>query len=243
MGAWQNSTYIALGDVSRVAAAISALFGEEGMRPVARPAPRQPPRYDPMQYADALENNLWGVAVFPGAAGWTVIKTAPFELLAERAPGASAMRLAALGRRLGAGGCQVNLYDSSALILVEMDRAGHCALSGHHPAGGLTFRGHDIAEDCLDVRFDALPLQHLVGQCTHDAYGGPLLDNGELVDRLARTLAGANAACCDNRTMVDCLIPHRPLPVPGAVELYFAWPPGDRSDLLGEIFAHDLLRT
>ena len=243
MGRWQNTTYVACGDVSRVADTLVALCRDEGMGPVARPALRQPPRYDPMQYADALENNLWGAAVFPGAPGWTVVKTAPFELLAERAPGAGGMRLAALGNRLGAGGCQVNLYDSSALILLEMDRCGGCVLSGHHPAGGLTFRDEEIAEDRVEVRFDSLPLRHLIGQCTHDAYGGPLLDNDELVDRLAQTLAGANAAWCDNRIMVDCLMPHRPLPIPGGTELYFAWPPGDRSDLLGEIFAQDLLRT
>jgi hypothetical protein len=29
---------------------------------------------------------LWAIAVFPGAPGWTVVKTAPFELLAETSP-------------------------------------------------------------------------------------------------------------------------------------------------------------
>src|ERR1700747_1310135 len=104
MGKWENTTYIEQGDAQRVAGAIIALLREEGMQQVARPAPRQPERFDAMQYAGAMENNLWGVAVFPGSAGWTVIKTAPLELLGERVPGTSRMRMVELAGRLGAAG-------------------------------------------------------------------------------------------------------------------------------------------
>jgi hypothetical protein len=93
MGYWENTTYLAHADASAVAAAIAELFAQEGMAQVARPAERNYVLYDPMQYATALQNNLWGVAVFPGSDGWTVIKTAPLELLGERAPGKNRMRL------------------------------------------------------------------------------------------------------------------------------------------------------
>ncbi len=66
MGDWENTTYIKLGDASQVADCLAALFAEEGMRQIGRPAPRIPTRYDPMQYGRATENNYWGVAVFPG---------------------------------------------------------------------------------------------------------------------------------------------------------------------------------
>jgi hypothetical protein len=58
MGYWQNTTYLEHGNPAAVADAMEALFLEEGMPRMARAAPREPARFDPMQYAQALENNL-----------------------------------------------------------------------------------------------------------------------------------------------------------------------------------------
>jgi len=80
----------------RLSDAIVALIAEEGMKRIARPGRRAPAPDEPTQYARALQNNLWGVAVIPGNGGWTVIKTAPLELFCERAPGWSRMRLVEL---------------------------------------------------------------------------------------------------------------------------------------------------
>jgi hypothetical protein len=233
MGNWENTTYIEHGDASQVAECLAALFAGEGMQQIARPAPREPLRYDPMQYRNAVENNLWGIAVFPGSPGWTVIKTAPFELLGERAAQAGRMRLAELAARLDVAGFQVNLYDSSALVLVEADRHGRCLLSGFKPVSDtrdpLRFHEEQITEDRIDVRFELLPFQTLVEECSSERYGGGLLlDDDELVARLARKLGGANAGWCSNSTCVEALIPHRPLIALGGIELYFEWPARDR---------------
>ena len=232
MGHWENTTYIEQGNAQRVAGAIVALLREEGMQQVARPAPRQPERFDPMQYAGAMENNLWGVAVFPGSAGWTVVKTAPLELLGERAPGANRMRMVELAGRLEAAGCQINLYDSSSVVLIEVNRQGRYLLSGYCMLSDnpdpLSFHGEKISEDRVDVRFELLPLQQLVEESIRDPGNGAWCDDDEFVMRLANTLGGDNAASCDNITSAQLLLGHLPLTMPGGIDLYFEWPARDR---------------
>src|SRR5689334_20141178 len=135
MGYWENTTYLRHGQASAVADAIAALLAREGMQRVARPSQRAPGQLDPMQYGRALQNNLWGVAVIPGKgapgnSAWSIVKTAPLELLGERAAGADRMRLMALAERLGVYGFQINVYDGSEAVLVETDGQGRCLLSG-----------------------------------------------------------------------------------------------------------------
>jgi hypothetical protein len=232
MGSWENTTYVRHDDVQGVADAIVGLFASEGMKGIARPAPRTPKRFDPMQYAAALENNLWGVALFPGSPGWTVIKTAPLEVLGERAPRAACMRLGDLATRLRTEACQVNLFDSTSLVLVEADRLGRCRSSGYcvrsDNPNPLRFNGEEIAEDRIEVRFDLLPLQSLVDACTRRGDTGMWLDNDKLASRLAQTLAGDRAAACDNLTSVNFLLSHLPLEIAGGIDLYFEWPTRDR---------------
>lgn len=234
MGDWQNTSYLGEGNPRRIADAMMELFATEGMRLVARPSSREPQGFDPMQYAGALDNNLWGVAIFPGADGWSVVKTAPLELLGERAPGAARMRLLELTTHLAISAVQVNLYDSTALVLIETDAKGGYALSGYGPGSArhpdaLGFHGEQLSEERVDVRFEFLPLQHLVEQSFRDGYGGPSLDNGALVQRLAESLGGDNAVWCDNITSVDLLLRHRLLLMRDGIDLYFEWPPHDRS--------------
>src|SRR4030095_11031837 len=130
MGWWANTTYINTDDCSQVAKVMTELFAEEGMRHIPRPGRPLFEPYPVMQYGTGLENNLWGVAVFPGSSGWTIIKTAPLDLLAERAPGASRMRLVDLCKRLATPGFQFNVYDSSDAVLAEVDAEGRLAISG-----------------------------------------------------------------------------------------------------------------
>jgi|SRR5580704_10960309 hypothetical protein len=243
MGKWENTTYLKHGDASLVAAAIVELFAEEGMVQVERPSQRATFAHEPMQYGTALENNRWGVAVFPGAPGWTIVKTAPLELLGERAPTARRMRLVELTDRLKCGAFQINLYDSSSgLILIEADGCGRYLLSGNGYGGRrqnpdpLIFFGEQLAEDRVDVRFELLPLQTHVEAHTLDWYlGHRLIDNDAFTDDLAKTLGGDSASWCDNDTAVDVLVCHKPLPMACGIERFFDWPPGDRPE--------ELLRT
>jgi hypothetical protein len=117
MGYWENTTYVNHGSAPEVAEALTALFAREGMEQFDPPN-RVRRGIEPMQYEGALQNDVWGVAAFPGAPGWTVVKTAPLELLAERREGADRMRLAARLAGANAESCD-NLV--SVLTLVQHD--------------------------------------------------------------------------------------------------------------------------
>lgn len=84
MGLWHNTTYIHDGASQQIADAIAILLQEEGVRRVTAPPP------SPLEKlgTDPVQAHVWGVAIFPGAPGWTVVKTTPLELLGTRAPGA-----------------------------------------------------------------------------------------------------------------------------------------------------------
>jgi len=213
MGYWTNTTYLNHPRHEAVAAELARLIEVEGRRRVARPPERIPERYDPMQYKGAEENALWGIAVFPGTGGWSVIKTAPLELLGERAKGKQRMRLAELCSALGCAGFQYNVYDSSAAVLVEVDSAGTVLVSGipygiEDEPDRITFHGEpwDVLER-FEVRFEILPLE-----------AGPDFD--AMAERLAQELGGPNSAFCDNLTSVVTLKRHLPLAAAGGIELY-----------------------
>src|SRR4051812_13551422 len=104
MGYWENTAYVAHGSVDDVAAALVQVITREGMDVIPRPPRRKPAAYDSLQYKGGAANALWALAVFPGNTGWTVIKTAPFELLAETAPGGRRMRFVDVCNILNAPG-------------------------------------------------------------------------------------------------------------------------------------------
>ncbi len=185
-----------------------------------------------MQYAKGLYN-LWGVAVFPGSSQWVVIKTAPLELLGERAPGATRMRLVELAARLGAVGFQINVYDGSEAVMVETDGRGACLLSGFtgygdDPDNPLDFHGEPLSEDRLELRFELLPLQLHVDASHYQ--GSDLIDYPALAQTLSAVLGNLNTKWCDNETSVDILTCHKPLPIKDGIDLYFKLPEGSAPD-------------
>src|SRR6516162_8501741 len=110
MGNWTNTAYIHA-DSPSVGNSVIHLFEAEGMRLIPRPVQRERLWYEPMQYQTGARNNLWGVAVFPGAQGWTVIKSAPLELFAEFSTREQRPRLASLCDALKTPGLMLNVYD------------------------------------------------------------------------------------------------------------------------------------
>lgn len=235
MGYWTNSTYIRTGITDAVIGALIALFDSEGMHLISRPPERERAPDEPMQYAEASKNNLWAVAVFPCAPGWTVIKTAPLSLLGDRAPGAAQVRLVDLCGRLSAPGFHVTAYDSCAGVLAESDGEGNLHLSGYgaDEDAPLEFYGECISEDHLDLHFDVLPLQHVIDAHTtvHGSY--LMIDRQGMAEALAELLGGENARFCDNLVSVDTLIRHKPLLSAGGWDLYFERSPKDRCESAG----------
>lgn len=218
MGYWVNTTYINHGNVAAVSEALTAMFHKEGMIAVAPPTQRAPVAGEPMQYDGALNNDLWGVAVFPGAESWTVIQTAPLELLAEQSPTTSRMRLADLCVALSASAIQLNVYDSTGNVLVEVSPAGRIAVSGFNMEGDaedpFAWNGQRLSEDLLEAQFQLHPFQHLI----EDAMLGD-----DKAEALRQSFGGANARYCDNVVSVKTLIRHEPFDAPGGSALYFKW--------------------
>jgi hypothetical protein len=236
MGYSENTNYINCGDTQRVANQLTKLLQNEGMRLIPRPRQRERLWYEPMQYNSAFENNIWGLAVFPGDADWTVIKTAPLELLGERASGKKMMRLVELCSTLQSPGFQINLYDSCQMILVETNGLGEYRLSGFgrgdtHNPDPLQFYGECLAEDRIEVRFELLPLQKYIEDSRHAKLPhGISLDGESLIHNFSHHFGGANKDFCNNSTSIDTLISCKPFAAKSGIQLYFIWPPNDRPE-------------
>jgi hypothetical protein len=158
----ERTVYIESADTSRIAEQIVQLFGHEGMLPVPRPSPRRS-AYHAAMLLDGAQHNTWGVAVFPGASGWSVIKTAPLNLLAEKSPRSGHMRLLDLCSALNAPGFLLDVYDAgNGRVLAETDGQGRISLSGRS--------WHD---DDIDDADDLLP-SNLSESKINDFYGTPI---------------------------------------------------------------------
>lgn len=215
MALWENTVYLACDARERVAQALTALFGAEGMQPSPPPAPRERQAVEPMQYAGALDNDLWALALFPGAPGWSVLKSAPLDLLVERAADAQQMRLAALCARLNCIALHFACYDGD-IMLTEVARNGEVLLSGIHTPGSdpLCRHGETVAEANYRAGVRRLSLPRPVDFAAGAERASAAL--GEM-------LGGPNAAARDNLVCVQTLIEHQSLTASGAQALYFRW--------------------
>ncbi len=148
MGLWENTTFVALGDYVRVADAIAKIVVDEGRLAVA-PAPRASAQYDDMQYKE--DPARWGFAVFPGAPGWTVVKTASLEILLY----GSEPKLKKVAQALGCPAFQINAYDGDSILLFECDAAGSIEVSGYCSQEIARHRREDeaLTEESARARF------------------------------------------------------------------------------------------
>lgn len=190
-----------------------------------------------MQYGLGDEVQRWGLAGFHGAPGWTVLRTAPFELLMQGTP----PLLARLSSRLGVPAFQYNIYDTTSEFLMEVDAGGRVELSG--------FVGHDVTRywnseppmERMTTRFriiepsavaawaeSAMPEARVTGHewRVHPSHivrrlaqaGSAFLPTEECVEPALKTVfGGPNARHCDNLFLVETLVPHAPMPVEGFV--------------------------
>lgn len=215
MALWENTVYLACGAGERIVQALVEVCAQEGMQPIPSPAPRQRQAIEPMQYAGALDNDLWALALFPGAPGWSVLKSAPLDLLVERAAGAPRMRLAQLCATLDCAALHFGCYDGD-IMLTEVAADGSALLSGIHTPGSdpLVRYGESIEEANYRPALRRLSLARPV-----DFEAGA----EEASAALGELLGGPNAAARDNLVCVQTLIEHRALAVPEARALYLRW--------------------
>jgi hypothetical protein len=151
MGTWLNVAFIQSADTQRVEKELASLLTERG-RQLTTPKQRTPKSSDPMQYGIGDEVQRWGVAGFQGTPGWTVLRTAPFELLMQGKP----PLLARLAARMRVPAFQYNIYDSTSNFLMEVDEEGHVELSGFVGQDVTRYWGGEPPEDRLHVRFHTI---------------------------------------------------------------------------------------
>jgi len=116
---------VQVGDLARVEERIARL-GHGARKAQGSAVRRDLPARDTMQYGLGDEVKRWGIAGFPGAPGWTVVRTAPFELLLQ----GEQPLISQLAVRLRTTAFQYNLYDSTSQFLYEADEAGRIEKSG-----------------------------------------------------------------------------------------------------------------
>ena len=242
MGSWSNASYVNHGDLDAVERALTEMFAAEGMQPIPRPPENKEHEFhSPMQYRRAAENDLWAVALLPGREGWTIIRTAPFNLLCERAAGANRIRLASLTASLGCQALVYNLHDSTEGLLIEALPTGEYALSGFipnpEPRGASMdyydepYGGDDNCQEyfrLLDAHDIARPEasdgnRRVIQAMANNPY--PSIqqwpDHEEITLAIADALGGPNAEEGDNRIMVNVLIQNKPMDIPGGRSLYY----------------------
>lgn len=223
MGYWENTTYLHTADCDAVLYALDRLLTAEGMNKTRAPYRRRPREFEPMTHNDAMHNNLWGIAVFPGsevdgAGGWCIVKTAPYELLAERAPDTTRPRVVRLAASMGLEAVQLHIYDSKDAILLET-KAGKYRVTGSSGTEGGTFHDEEIASSELGFEIVKGHERLLYEQ-----------DHRRIARGFAREFGGHNAAFAENTTSAVALPMGQRIPAPGARVVYYEWPTGDRDE-------------
>lgn len=203
------------GKVDAVASALEQTLRDDGRTLVSAPPPRRPPHGDPMQYGDGESAPLWGIAVIPGTDGWVIVKTAPFSLLCERTADEHVPRIAKLAKLLRTEAFQLNVYDGTAIVLLEADAHGHARASGFAYPDPKRWHGFTMVDGA-----PAFGLLEGVPKKARD--GVSLLSSVDALEAVCTALAGENVCAADNVLNVDVLIPHAPLVIHGARVLYFA---------------------
>ena len=190
MGTWLNVAFIQCADIARVERELSRLMVEVGRR-LTSPKPRTPELYDRMQYGLGDEVQRWGLAGFHGAPGWTVLRTAPFELLMQGTP----PLLARLSSRLGVPAFQYNIYDSTPEFLMEVDAGGRVELSGFVGQDVTRYWNSEPPMERVQIRFriidpsaasawaeSAMPEARVTGWLYPDSARPPMTDFDKLLE-------------------------------------------------------------
>ncbi len=210
MGWWNHTAFVASPDVAAVERALAAVFARDGMYvsdasldDATRAALRE----------ETSAGAVWAVAVFPGARGWCVLKTAPLEVLAE--PSAdSGPRIAALCRELGCDGFAYNAYDGDSHVLIEASAAGSCEVSGYcGPSPGRFHGGPDALDpDGMTLRFGLVDPRPAVAQAAEAGeVRGVLAGALPTAPAIARVLAARRAAIVRWVSQVGGSVEERPV--------------------------------
>ena len=128
---WNYTDCIRSDNLDAIQRAIIHLLSEEGYRYLPNPPqPLSPKLLKKFAYPWQTLPNLAIVGLFVGAKGWTIVKTAPMELLCRRVRGATRLRLSELAIQLGCDAFHYSAYSGFEGILLEADANGNTFISG-----------------------------------------------------------------------------------------------------------------
>jgi hypothetical protein len=151
MGEWGQVTFFRTDDLDALERVISDLCLEEGLLAVPY-VRRKRETWDKMQYGTGATSDRWAIALGAGRGGWSVVKTAPLELLAEPG-GTGEHRLGIIARVLQCEALHMSLYDSTAMVIAQAAPTGEVVLSGY-TLDGLIFHGVEIDEERIKPRIE-----------------------------------------------------------------------------------------
>lgn len=221
MGEWSTVTYVRSTGLDHVAQAVVALCALEGYVLAPDPPPLSEPRYDAMRYGPGHASPLWAFALVPGAGDWTLVMTAPIELLGGRRPGSARPRLAELAALAGCDAFTFNLYDGTADVLIEANAAGEIACSGVSLDDDWRYHEEPLAEEHAEAGFRLIgvpePLRRAVklgAEAIGDLAAGDLAAGDHYAERWWFWYNG----------VPEELLHHRTVPVPGVRTCFFAAP-------------------
>lgn len=129
-GYWNSTHYICCHKLDAIELALTRIFEQEGCRRV--PLPVQAMSDQELQdHPYMILWDLWTVGLFVGNLGWTIIQTAPAEILCRRARGAVRSRLSELAMQTGCDAFHLGVYRTDYGILLEADAQGRIYITGN----------------------------------------------------------------------------------------------------------------
>lgn len=247
MANWGNVYYIHCSDSLKIQTAIEKIFSTEKRIKINRPAERTIGRSDhdePMQYGNAAQCPIWGMALLAGNHNWTAIQTAPFELLCERNEANNRYRLAELAWELKTTCIYFGLYDGVSSILAEALPNGEYTVSGsnNNDKNDITnFHGFPIGVHNSIARFQLckpgkFPAQTEENTAFYAAFKSlftrfytgeesdsfdDMISDEDIAEAIGKVLCGNNFAHWHNSLNIEHLISHKKITNTDCVEMYF----------------------
>ncbi len=180
MSDWGEVTFFRTDDLDALERAIADLCLSAGLLAVPY-VRRTPEKRDKMAYGTGASSDQWAIALGAGRHGWSVVKAAPSQLLAE--PGEMGEhRLGIIARKLSCEALHVAIEDGVAMVIAEASATGDVALSGYSLEGGLSFHGVELDEARAMPRIES----EGVPRSVHEALERSFSDGfDELLEQLA----------------------------------------------------------
>ena len=217
MGYWVNTAYLNHVSTADVVSALEKSFAAEGMQRVSLP-PRERLSIEPMQYDRALNNDLWGVAVFPEVTPGPSFRQHPSSCWLNAWRGRIAGASSACAANCAAPPCWSMSTTRRASYWPSVRWIGEVFVCGHNGQTGMNdpYRLHNESVDEQSYRLRLRVHASRVSDI-EDEWGEGF------AARIAKECGGVNAAYCDNLVSVDTLISRKPFSAPGGQALYFKW--------------------